>query len=136
MLFVLIPLFMLGFLLVVLNALLRSIRERFVLGVVGGAVRAGLLSLATVEGLRADLAHMAGHPDPSGLQAFILANAPIAGPAVSFGVLFVAYRRTQDLPAADEQRARRPFGAWLSVALIDAVLIVIGFVAGLIAERV
>lgn len=54
--------------------------------------------------------------------------AVVAMPAASFTATFQAYRKTQNVSAAEEARASRPFNAWLPVAIVDAIIVVVALV--------
>lgn len=116
--------------LLVLNASVRSVVERFILGSVGGVLRAVLLGVVTVNAFKASLAVSSG---PAPTPAYGLLAALVLGPIVSFVVLFVAYRRMRDVPAAQENRASRVFKAWLGVSILDAMFVVIAVAASAIS---
>jgi len=106
----------------VLNASVRSVLERFILGSAGGVLRVVLLGVVTVSTVKASFAASdAAAPSP----AYGLLAALVLGPMISFVVLFMAYRRMRDVPAAQEDRASRVFKAWLGVGIIDAMYVVI-----------
>jgi hypothetical protein len=104
-----------------LNALLRCMRERFVVGIVGAVGRAALMVAVVVLGFRLTFP---GTQDPSAKEAAAFLMAIVFGPLISFTVLVIAKRRAQNAPAADEERLERPFTAWLPVAIIDAMFVV------------
>jgi hypothetical protein len=116
---------------VTVNAFVRSLRERFVFGTLGALVRGALMIIGTVVGIRLLLADSASPPAGPALVALITA---VVGPIVSFAVLWVAHRRTRNVPAAQEERLGRPFNAWLPVALIDAAWVAIGLLARAISN--
>lgn len=120
-----------------LNALVRSLRERFGWGIGGGIARVGLMlgqvPLMWGRGLwTAALGPQRGvaaSPEMPAWQALVLLMSGIGGPLIAFGVLYMAFRRAQDVPAAEEERAAGPVNAWLGVAIVDAVFVVIAVVA-------
>ena len=114
----------------VVNASVRSVLERFILGAAGGVLRAVLLGVVTVGTFKASFA-TSDVPAPS--PAYGLLAALILGPIVSFVVLFTAYRRMRDVPAAQEDRASRVFKAWLGVGIIDAMYVVIAIAANAVS---
>lgn len=108
------------------RALSGSIGQRFPLG-----VGAGMLLVAVAIGLSAlglKMFFPGSDGPPPWLGAAILALAA-AMPAVSFPVVFVAYRRTVDVPAAQEEAASRPLRVWLPAGIVSAIIVVIGLVA-------
>jgi hypothetical protein len=111
---------------VTVNALVRSVAERFIVGIWGGAMRSVLLVLAAVLGFRVTFPGAGG---PSAGAAVGAVVAAVVGPLVSFFVVFVAYRRTRNIPAKDEERAGRPLLPWVAVACIDAIYVVIALLA-------
>ncbi len=115
----------------VLNASVRSVLERFVLGSAGGVLRVVLLGVVTVGTVKASFA-ASDAPAPS--PAYGLLAALVLGPMISFVVLFMAYRRMRDVPAAQEDRASRVFKAWLGVGIIDAMYVVIMIAASAIVR--
>ena len=123
-----------------LNALARSIRERFGWGIAGGLARLALM-LAQVplmwgRGLWTSVLGPQGVTPNLEMPAWevdLVLISGIGGPLVSFGVLYLAYRRARDVPAAEEARAARPVNAWLGVAAQDAIFAVIGIAAAVFA---
>jgi hypothetical protein len=108
-------------LIAVVNAFVRSVQERFIVGIACGSIRALLLVASAFGALSAR---------PS------LALAGVAlGPIVSFAALYIAYRRKKDAPAAQEERLGRPFVAWLPVTLFDAASIAINLFGWVIASN-
>jgi hypothetical protein len=111
---------------VTVNALQRCVRERFVVGIVGGIGRAALMITAIVLGFRLTFPGTDG-PSASHGAAFLMAT--MGGPLISFTTVVLAKRRAQNAPAAEEERLERPFTAWLPVAIIDAMFVVAGIAA-------
>jgi hypothetical protein len=114
-------------LLVVLNALVRSVSERYVLGSVGALLRVGLVGVSTFYGFRATFAGSEGASAGGPVLA-----AAILGPIVSFALLYMAHRRMREVPAVQteqEERASRVFTAWLGVAILDAMSVVVTLLA-------
>ena len=110
------------------NAFLRCLQNKFVLGAVGALVRVALL-LAGAASLFVVKAQQAGGTSASGGITLLALVATVGGPLVSFVVLAIAYRRMRGLSAAQEEEASRPFRAWLPVALFDAAFVAINFFA-------
>jgi len=129
------PRVLLSFLQVALTirAIMRSVAERYVLGIVGGLARVALMGLGAVASLGQmsivmlpgiTLKSPATH-DPSVLASVGLLLAGVGGPLLTFVVVWTAHRATRDIPAAQEERASRPFMAWVPVAVLDAMYLVV-----------
>ena len=120
----------------IVNAFFRSVSERFTLGIVGALVRAGLLAAGAIAAVLVRSVRYPGSdvPVPSVPGLFVLVGT-VLGPMVSFFVLWMAYRRKADAPAAQEERASRPFGAWLPVALFDGAFVAINVFALLMSRE-
>jgi hypothetical protein len=119
----------------VINAFVRSLRDRFIAGVAGGLVRALLLVAGTAAALwiRATAVSGSGAPVPAAPAAMALA-ATILGPLVAFAALWLAHLRKKDASAAEEERLGRPFTAWLPVALFDAAFVAMNVFASVISN--
>jgi hypothetical protein len=114
-----------GALLVVVGtvrALVVSAREKFGVGTLLGAARL-LLAVVVAWAVVSFVA-----VPPRAELALLIVAAEVFGPLLSAVIVFAAWRRYQDVPAADEARLERPFGAWLPVAILDAfwAIILIG----------
>ena len=128
-----------------IRALLRSLSERFVFGIVGGFLRAGLMLVGAVIGFKQAAIVMLPHmtlrlspsdeSDPSLGLSLGLLFVSVVGPIVTFSVLWTSYRRSQNVPVAQEEKLQRPFRAWLPVGIIDAIYVVITVGAIWISER-
>jgi hypothetical protein len=117
-------------LLALVNAFIRSLKERFVVGTVGALVRAALLLSGVIGAVWSRFVHFPGSDVAAPATASLMAlGATVLGPVVSFAVLWIAYRRKKDVPAAHEERLGRPFNAWLPVALLDAAFVLINVLA-------
>lgn len=118
------------------NAFVRFVRDRFVVGTLGALVRALLLVVGALGDLSVRAVTFPGSdvPAPPGPLLIALAAA-VLGPLLSFALLWVAHRRRQDVPAADEERLARPFMAWLPVALFDAAFVVINVCAWVVSRN-
>ena len=115
------------------RALLRCASEKYLVGVVGSLVRALLLVLGAVLVSKRSMIVMipplptltvnraATESEPS----LVLPLLAIVGPLLTFALLWVAYRRFQDVPAAQEEKLQRPFDALLPVGIVDAIGLVI-----------
>ena len=120
----------------IVNAFIRSWRERFLAGTIGAIARA-LLVVAGAIGFvwsRATRFPGSANPGPTAASVMVLAAA-VLGPIVSFTALWLAHRRRKDVPAAEEERLSPPFNAWLPVALFDAAFVAIQGLALLVAAR-
>lgn len=120
----------------VVNAFVRSVQERFIVGVACGCLRALLLVAGGVGALWARSVRAPGMeaPVPPSAATSIALAAVVLGPIVSFAALWLAHRRKKDAPAAEEERLGRPFGAWLPVALFDAAAVAINVFGWVIAN--
>lgn len=110
----------------ILRALFVCFKERFSFGGVAAVARLVLLVVGVIAYFVV-LARSGAAPEAqaSPPQAIVLVAALWGGPLTSFVTLWQASRRAHDVPAAQEEQLGRPFDAWLPVALIDAVWIVI-----------
>jgi hypothetical protein len=116
-----------------IRALLRCVSERYTFGILGGLARAGLMIVGAVIGFKQmAMVMLPGRltlklsPDaPSQALAVALLLVSIAGPVVTFAVLWISYRRYHDAPAAQEEKLQRPFGAWLPVGILDAISVAV-----------
>ncbi|UQA61736.1 hypothetical protein [Polyangium aurulentum] len=115
------------------RAFVRCREERFRHGIIAGAVRGLVVALSTVLLLWGYFPRLGGGlPRWAGPAIGVLA---VALPLLSFPVLASAYRRMRDAPAATEERASRPFDAWLPIGILDAILLVImGFTTMIASE--
>jgi hypothetical protein len=120
---------------VIVNALVGSLRERFVLGAGGAILRALLLISGAVGAVWERSVRFPGSEVPTPLGASVLLVAAVVlGPLVSFVVTWIARRRAKDALPLDEEPLTRPFNAWLPVALIDAAYVVITVLAYWISD--
>jgi len=121
----------------IVNAFVRSMRERFLLGTIGAVVRAVLLLAGAIGVVLVRFVHFPGSDvsAPVG-PTFVALAATVLGPILSFVVLWVAHRRKRDVPAAEEERLSRPFMAWLPVALFDAAFVFINLFAWVMTRDV
>jgi len=119
----------------IVNAFLRSWRERFVLGTIGAVLRALLSIAGAVGAVWERLVRFPGSdvPAPLGASVIVLLAAAL-GPLLSFVVLWSAHRRRKDAPMLEEERLSRPFNAWLPVALFDVAFVAINGFAYLISK--
>lgn len=115
-------------LVLVIRAFMRSAAEKFPVGIALGLARVALMLWAAAISFRqASIVIMSGLtlrlPASGGtLSAPFVA---LAGPLVSFAVLAVSWKRYRNAPAANEEKLRRPFEAWLPVAILDAMYVVV-----------
>ena len=114
-----------------LYAIVRSTVAHFWLGTIAGALRAVLIAVGAVVGLR--LGFLGGADPPVGLARLALVIG-VVGPVLSFATVFIAYRRMSNVPAREEEAALRPFMAWLPVAIVDAIFVVLAIMAGALAS--
>lgn len=115
-------LFSLGLVLAVLRATWFSARERYVAGVVAGVARIGLLALA-LYGMAGAWGLLLPAAPTRGVMFAGVCN--LLGPIVTLVMIVLAYRRFRDVPAAEEERAQRPFRAWLPAAVLDGIMLLI-----------
>jgi hypothetical protein len=110
-------------------ALVRCARDRWITGLAGGVLRLVLIGIVAFAIVSSPLSMVPGivHGPTvvTGGLALAVGVASFAGPLVSFVVILLAWRRTRNLPAAEEQDARRPLKAWIPVGMIDAIFVVI-----------
>ena len=109
------------------NACLRSFAGRWLLGGIGAIVRIFLMIAVTMASARI---RGAGAEPSTGF--FV---ALVVSPLLSFVLLGLAYHRRTRLPAGSEAEtiADKVVTAWIAVAVIDAMFVVIGLGARLIA---
>jgi multisubunit Na+/H+ antiporter MnhC subunit len=120
----------------IVNAFIKSLGERFTLGAIGALVRAALLILGSAGAVWSRFVSYPGSDIPApALASFMVMTAVVLGPMLTGMVLWVAYRRCKDVPAAEEERLGRPFNAWLPVGLFDAVFVVISVFGLIMASR-
>jgi hypothetical protein len=120
----------------VVNALIKSMTGRFMLGTVGAALRAVLLLIGAGGAVWSRFVHYPGSAVPApALASLMVLAAAVLGPVISAVVLWVAHRRSRDVPMADEERLRGPFNAWLPVGLFDAVFVVVNVLGLVFASR-
>src|SRR5689334_11874751 len=115
-------------LIAVVNAFIRSLQERFVVGIVGALARGALLVAGAIGAVAALSAPSVAAGASMALAAIIL------GPLISFATIWFAHRRKRDVPAAEEELRGRPFKAWLPVALFDAAFVAINILATVISN--
>jgi hypothetical protein len=104
------------------RALKGSLGEQFPLGTFAALVRASTVLPLGALMLAIYFPRLTGPLPWLGPVALV---AVAAMPAASFTAIVQAYRKTLNVSAADEERASRPFNAWLPVAIADAIVVVI-----------
>jgi hypothetical protein len=120
----------------VVNAFIKSLGERFMLGTIGAPVRAVLLILGAAGAVWSRFVSYPGSEiPPPALASFMALASVVLGPIVTAVVLWVAHRRCKDVPAAEEEHLSRPFNAWLPVGLFDAVFVIINVFGLVMASR-
>lgn len=107
------------------RALRGSLGEQFSVGTLGAVVRGLTVVPLSMLLLAAYFPRLTG---PLPWLVPIALIAVVAMPASSFIATFQAYRKTQNASAADEERASRPLNAWLPVAIVDAIVVVVALV--------
>ena len=131
------------FFIVLARAIWRCAEERWMPGVVAGVVRIVLVVATLAFAFHNWSLFMTGsfalqHRAARGVSAvarLALLVVQLAGPVLSCGILVVAYRRYSDLPAREEEKARRPFSAWLPVGVLDVVYVLVAvLVTGLTGD--
>jgi hypothetical protein len=124
----------------VVRAALRSYRERFPLGAIGGAVRAvsmiaalaigfDSVGLVMMPGIKIGSASARAGAPVSPAVALLPLVLEVGGPILSLVVAYRAWKRFQDVPAAQEEALQRPFDAWLPPAILDALVLAVGLAA-------
>lgn len=105
---------------VMVNACVRSIAGKWLLGSLGGVLRTFLLIAVTMASARIRVA--GAEPTP----AFTVAL--YGGPALSLLLLGLAFHRRRAMPAGSEAEgaADKIVKSWLAVVVIDAMFLVIG----------
>lgn len=109
------------------NACLRSFAGKWVLGGIGAIVRVFLMIAVTMASARI----RGAGAEPS--SAFYVALW--VSPLISFVLLGLAYRRRTMLPTGSDAEAiaDKVVTAWIAVAVIDAMFVVIGLASRVIA---
>ena len=116
-------------------ASVRCAQERWTIGIAAAVLRVALMAIPAIPSPLSLAPGIGHHPTVvSGGLGAAVALAAIAGPLTSFAVVALAWRRTRDLPAAEERRASRPLHAWIPVGIIDAIFVVIQIGALVIAR--
>jgi hypothetical protein len=119
------------------NACWKSYRQTYFYGVIAAIVRAMLLAAGVVAVWLIRMRTFPGSEVRASVGLTLVALVSVAfGPVVSFVALWMVYHRTQNVVAAEEEPANKLFGAWLPVALFDAVFVVINGVAWLLGRWV
>ena len=110
------------------NACLRSLAAKWLLGGIGAVVRVFLMIAVTMASARI----RGAGAEPS--TAFYVALW--VSPLLSFVLLGLAHRRRARLPAGSEAEsvARKVVTSWIAVAAIDAILVVIGLATRFLAS--
>lgn len=111
-----------------LNACVRSIAGKWVLGSIAAVARITLLVALTMAGSRIRVA--GATPTP----AFEVAL--YAGPALTVVALVLAFRRRRDMPAGSDREATAESiaRAWLAAAVIDLMFVVVNVAARIISS--
>jgi hypothetical protein len=125
-----------------IRAIVRSISEKFLFGVIGGIGRAALMVLGALMSFQQmSLLMLPGFtlrflPStfPSALLSAGLLLVALGGPILTFAIVWAAHRRTKNVPAAQEEKVGRPFMAWVPVAILDAMYLVVSVGAAVISE--
>lgn len=112
---------------VMVNACIRSIGGKWLIGSLGGMLRVFLLIAIAMASARI---RGAGAEPTAGFTI-----ALYAGPALSVLLLLLALQRRRSMPAGSEAEAAadRIVTSWIAVAVIDAIFVVIGVAARIIA---
>lgn len=106
---------------VAVRVLMTSRHEKFQLGVYAACSR--LIALVPL-GLMLMAVYFPGLA-PLPWRGFLALAALGVMPLGSFVAIWKSYQRMQNVPAADEAQAGRPFNAWLPIAIVDAIMVVI-----------
>jgi hypothetical protein len=115
----------------VVLAIVRSSAARFVPGAVAGMAR---LAMAIVALPLIFVSSFRSTDGPSPLVAVGVFVLSVGGPLLSFGTVFAAYWRARDVPMREEESMRKPFVAWVPVALLDGLNVVLLVFAALLAR--
>jgi hypothetical protein len=109
-------------------AIARAVRGRFTWGIVAGVLRL-LLVIASVwmVGIRLLSSGMGLHQSPLSLLVFV------AGPLVSFSMVFLTWRHKRSVPLLEEEAFDRVFMPWIAVACVDAASMCLGLFAVVLA---
>lgn len=112
---------------VTVNACLRSFAGKWVVGGVGAIVRVFLMIAVTMASARI----RGAGAEPS--TAFFVAL--VVSPLLSFVLLGLAYHRRTRLPAGSEAEAvaDKVVTSWIAVAVLDAIFVVVGLAARMMA---
>lgn len=112
-----------------LNAFLRSIGGKWTLGAIAGITRVVLLIAITMATARI---RIAGAEPSSGY-----AIAMFGGPALSFLMVVLAFRRRRAQPAGSEAKtlADKVVTAWIGAAVIDAMFVAVTIAAIVISRK-
>ena len=119
------------FVAVTVNAIVRSVSAGFGLGVFLGVARLAITVVGLFVGfwfLFQDAA------DPKAGSAIVAIGLGVLGPLTSLVANFAAHHRKTVALAIDEEAETRLFLAWLPVVLLDAIFVVIGIAAALLAR--
>ena len=119
------------FVAVTVNAIVRSAAIGFGWGVFLGVVRVAISALGLVVGFWFLVRDEA---DPASGSAMAAVALGVLGPLASLVATFVAHHRKEVGLALDEDANTRLFLAWMAVALLDAIFVVIGIAAALLAR--
>jgi hypothetical protein len=125
------------YLVLIARALVRSFSSRFVFGIVVGLMRVVLMVAALVVCLQHGVMIMLPGLTLRSTDSSAVAGSAlyaIAGPVLTFALVFASWRRFQNVPAAQEEMLQRPFAAWLPVGILDAIYVAIAIAAAVIAE--
>jgi hypothetical protein len=105
---------------IMVNACVRSIAGKWLLGSLGALLRTFLLIAVTMASARI----RAGAAEPSAGFSVAL----FGGPALSLALLLLAFHRKRSMPAGSEGEtaAGRLVTSWIAVAVIDAIFMLVG----------
>ena len=119
------------FVAVTVNAIVRSSAIGFGWGIFLGVARVAISVLGMVVGFWFLVRDEA---DPASGSAMAAIALGVLGPLVSIVATFVAHHRKEVGLALDEEANTRLFLAWMAVALLDAIFVVIGIAAAVLAR--
>jgi len=113
----------------VLNAIRRSVQSRFLGGIGLAVARLGVLFAAVA------MSWTAG--STNGISSVMLLCGAL-GPLLSFAALGLAWHRKGSVaPASEEAEPReRTFTAWMGVAILDAMFVVVAIAANAIGPGI
>lgn len=103
------------------------------MGGLAALLRAGLVVIVGAAAVATTLS-VTQSPTAAWLSVGAVA-AGIGGPVLSFLAIYLAWRRTVDVPASQEDVAGRPLAAWVPVGVLDGIFVVIQLGAFIVSRE-